>query len=112
MVRAVPQTTVECAHEAVILTAYCEARFPVGPSTFERLSVTGETYTELCIPFSPGWPSAEAARIAAQEHFNSYAEGRKGTLYWRVPPEIAVAKGHAYYMRLLISDKPQLQKAS
>ncbi len=98
------------AHEVVILLAYCESRWPVGTPTTRMLSVTGEKYTELGIPWCEGFATAEQARLAAQAAFDKYAEGKSGTLYWRVPPEIAYGakqKKFAYYLRLLISDKPQ-----
>lgn len=104
------QYTPESCHEAGILRAYCEGKFPVGPSTAMWQSVTGEPYIELCLAYPSGFDTAEAARIEAQSHFDRYAEGKSGTLYWRIAPEIAfsVPRGKfAYYMRLLISDKPR-----
>ena len=84
-------------------------------STVTFRSKTGEAYTE----FPPGhflgmedgnrFATAEAARLAAQSHFDDYARDKKGTLYWRIVPEIALqSRSHeyGYYMRLLISDKP------
>lgn len=101
--------TAECANEVVILLAYCESRFPVGKSTTGPHAITGERYIELTkLPFSAGWLSPEAARIAAQEAFEAYSKDKSGTLYWRVKPEVALETRHqaySYYMRLLISDK-------
>lgn len=104
------QYTPECAQEAIALREYCESKFPAGPSTTRWQSVTGEPYTELCVAYPSALESAEEARIAAQCHFDSYATGKSGTLYWRVPPEIALSsrrQRYAYYLRLLISDKPR-----
>ena len=104
------QYTAECAHEAVILRAYCESKFPVGPSTQKWQSVTGESYTELYASYPGGFDSAEIARLAAQSHFDGYSSGKLGTLYWRIVPEIALSvpkNKYAYYLRLLISDKPR-----
>lgn len=104
-----PTTTAECQEEADKLRAYCESKFPLGPSANSRYSVTGETFTELCIPWSDGLASAADARIAAQDHFDRHASGKAGTLYWRIVPEIARDKSgyrFAYYLRLLISSKP------
>lgn len=105
------QYTPECCREADILLAYCESRFPVGDPTTGPHAVTGERYTELTkLPYSAGYLTVEAARIAAQEAFDAYAKDKSGTLYWRIKPEIAMSRRHqsyAYYMRLLISDKPR-----
>lgn len=97
------------AHEAAILRSYCESRWPIGEPTVRMVSVTGEKYTELTCRWSEGSPTAKQAREAAQTEFDEYASGKVGTLYWRVPPEIAFGvkqRLFAYYMRLLISDKP------
>lgn len=59
------------------------------------------------------YPTPAVARQAAITVFNQYAEGKEGTLYWRVPPEIAYGEKQqkfAYYMRLLISSKPPITK--
>ncbi len=95
--------------EAAALRAYCESRFPMGPQSTRMHAPTGELHTELACPWHEGFETAEKAREAAQEHFDKYAEGRIGMLYWRVPPEIAYGakqRKYAYYLRLLISDKP------
>lgn len=113
--------TLACEAEAKRLRAYCEARFPVGAMTPSSLletstrhttkpwlSPTGEEFTELCQHWREGHPSAQAACEAAQHHFDQYAEGRTGTLYWRTVPEIAYSASHrkyGYYLRLLISNK-------
>ena len=95
--------------EAVILRKYCEKGWPIGKPTERMHAVTGETYTELTRPWSEGFETAAKAREAAQEHFDKYAVGKQGALYWRIAPEIAYGskqKLFSYYMRLLISDKP------
>lgn len=102
-----PQYTPESCHEAVILRAYCESKFPVGEPTASHKSVTGQNYSQFC---DSGYATAEAARLGAQECFDNYAVGKSGTLYWRIVPEIAQSKNgrnFAFYMRLLISDKPR-----
>ena len=106
------QFTAECAHEAVILRAYCESRFAVGESTKTWRSITGENYKELTArPFSDGFESPEAARVAAQQSFDDYSKDKSGIIYWRLTPEIALStrrQKYSYYMRLLISDKPRI----
>jgi hypothetical protein len=106
------QFTAECAHEAVILRAYCESRFTVGESTKTWRSLTGESYTQLtAMPFSEGFESAEIARLDAQRSFDEYSKDKSGILYWRIVPEIALStrrQKYSYYMRLLISDKPRI----
>lgn len=109
--QAEPEITLrirECADEAEAVRADCEARFPVGASTLRRLSVTGEPYVELAHQWADGYPTAAAAREAARAAFGKYAEGKEGTLYWRIQPDIAYGEKQrkfAYYMRLLISSK-------
>ncbi len=110
MARAVqgPQYTPECCREADILRAYCESKFPIGESTERYLSVTGQPYSQFCLG---GYWDAEAARLGAQGCFDEYATGKSGTLYWRIVPEIAYGPRnatYAFYMRLLISDKPRV----
>lgn len=100
-----------CDREAARVRSYCEGRFPVGPSSERRRSITGETFTELCVSWHDGFATIELAGEAAMASFQKHANGKSGTLYWRVPPEIAWGskqKKFAYYMRLLISDKPRI----
>jgi hypothetical protein len=109
MARAVecPQYTPESCQEAASLRSYCEGKFPVGAQTFTHKSITGQSYSQFSIG---GYLTAEEARVGAQECFDKYADGKSGTLYWRVAPEIAYHprhKAYAFYMRLLISDKPR-----
>lgn len=104
------QFTAECAHEAIILRAYCESRWPIGLESRRYFSCTGEPYIVLQ---GGGYnSSAESARMAAQKAFDKYAEGKSGTLYWRVVPEIGMHRNgyYVYYLRLLISEKPPIQE--
>lgn len=105
-------SSAECNRRAEIVRSYCESRFPVGESANRMKSVTGEKFAELAIAWPEGFESIEQAGEAAMLAFQKYAEGKSGTLYWRIPPEIAYGakqKKFAYYMRLLISDKPHAQ---
>ena len=113
--------------EASDLIAAIEARFPVGESTDGRLSVTGEAYVSIGEPSGalvsaiPGTVDEgqarelafdeETAYFSALSSFRDYAECRVGTLYWRIKPRLEWNDGRtrcAYYMRLLISDKPPI----
>lgn|ERR1700749_715945 len=101
--------TPESVREADILKAYCESCFPVGDPSFSYKSA--ESYRELHSVTKDRYSSAVIAREAARAHFNEYAKGKSGTLYWRVPPEIVYNSrkcGFVYYMRLLISNKPKV----
>lgn len=103
--------SVECQRQAAVVRSYCESRFPVGPHADRMRSVTGETFTELAHAWPEGYGSIEEAAVSAMAAFQKYAEGKSGTLYWRIPPEIAYGpkqKKFAYYMRLLISEKPPI----
>jgi len=112
--QAFPETvmrTEECDREAAILRSYCEAKFPIGEPTSTSKSVTGQNYRELCSLPSQTFISPKFARIAAESRFEGFSENKSGILYWRITPEIAWANrkhGFAYYMRLLISDKPRI----
>lgn len=106
---AIVSPLVACAQEAEALKAYCETGRTIGPKSTGMFSVTHEKHTELCCTWADSYPTPAQARGAAEDAFNKYAEGRTGTLYWRVIPEIAFdhkRRRYAYYMRLLISDKP------
>ncbi len=111
--RATPNTvliTAECQDEANKLRVYCESKFPVGPLSDRSVSVTGENFKEVGLYWREGLLSPAKAREAAQRHFDIYASGKSGTLYWRVAPEIALStarRAYAYYKRLHISDKPR-----
>jgi len=98
------------ATQAKDLQDYCEAKVVIGKSLASSLSVTGEPYVVLSMT---GAPSREDAVAAAKASFDAYlANSRPGSrLYWRITPEIGeeVSSGRtlwAFYMRLLISDKP------
>jgi hypothetical protein len=108
------------ARALMSLIDYIEGRFRCVemPSALLRTStahppgtaVTLEPFTQLT---STDWASSRDEVIAAaRAAFDAYAKDKVGTLYWRVPPEIAEGKdfatgqgGWRFYMRLLISDK-------
>lgn len=52
----------ECEDEMTALREYCEAKFPVGPSSDRRTSVTGEPYIELAHPWFHAYPVAALKR--------------------------------------------------
>lgn len=107
-------SSTECNRQAEVVRSYCESRFPLGERSNRMRSVTGETFTELCVSWPEGFGTIDQAAEAAMAAFQKYAEGKSGTLYWRVPPEIAWGakqKKFAYYMRLLISDKPRIEES-
>ena len=119
-----------------------ESQFEVGTSTNGPLAVTGEQYVVIGhqITGKPKFPGtvdegeshelgfdAESAYWLARKCFLKYAEGRRGMLYWRIPPKYEVythesydlntagnvipvgepqkAPSHRIYIRCLISDK-------
>lgn len=98
----------------------CEKGYAIGPAAVAYLSVTGETFTELC----GAHPQVEGGEIvylttlqeaydAALAAFKAYAIGKSGTLYWRVHPELSERDGKfAFYMRLLISDMPAIKPST
>jgi hypothetical protein len=104
------------------LRMYCEKRFPVGVPTNHARSVTGEEYVvigdevhhdELSRPgiIREGkerrlsFDQSEAVQIA-RASFDLYAKDKRGTLYWRISPQLEECAGeYAVYMRCLISDK-------
>lgn len=108
------------------LTSWIEDQFPVGASTGTPRSVTGEPYVVIGAQY-PGMPvipgtvdegqirelafDEETACYQARVCFSAYAQDRRGTLYWRVKPQLEFyGRRCALYMRCLISDKPaQLQ---
>jgi len=67
---------------------------------------TGDHYVVLETAL---FQSEEAALDAGMRLFSEYASGKKGTLYWRVRPELAQRhRVYKVYMRLVITDKPVL----
>lgn len=96
---------------------YVERRFAVGGVGDRGIAPTGEPYVQFgphlieegCdVPF---FPSLEATMVAARSYFDAYSRDRSGSVYWRILPEVACyPEGWRFYMRLLISDKPQLPK--
>lgn len=105
MIDVVVSTEDALALAALVL--HCNSNFPIGPAGDRPgTAPTGEPYTEL--PAKEWYPSREAALDAAKAAFDEYAEGKTGTLFWRVKPELGqdYKNGWKFYMRLLISDKP------
>lgn len=109
--------------------AYVRGRFPdqvemvydhAGKVSFTAhpvisLAATGEPYTELPIleHRTRALPkNIDDAVAQMRRAFDDYADGKCGTLYWRVKPEVEFYKGRGwmFYLRLLISDKPPLKK--
>lgn len=91
------------------LRAECERGFGVGGRGGKAVSPTGELYVELINPNMLHAANGQAVFDLAVETFRKYAEGRSGTLYWRVWPEIKnTPSGWEFYMRVLVSDKPAL----
>lgn len=107
------------------LVAEIGKRFLVGIPTNTYRSVTGEPYVvigsqaggapEIPGTVGEGWPhewafDEETACMQAGACFESYAEDRKGTLYWRSAPRLewdGKKDRCCVYMRGLISDKPE-----
>jgi hypothetical protein len=94
----------------IVLRADCETGRAIGSKYNPKHpgeAPTGEPYREI---YSKGWAISEAQAFEdARVAFHDYAKDRPGKLYWRVRPEIAEGKGGwKYYMRLLISEKPDL----
>lgn len=86
----------------------CEGGFVIGPCTNRPTSVTGEAYQEIV---TRGAPDEATAIEAGHNAFRAYAEGKSGSLYWRIEPEIAQRQdGWATYMRCLISDQPPISQ--
>ena len=110
--------------DAQTLTDVIEGRYPVGTPTEWHRSVTGEPYVSVGSQADgktsvPGTVDegkarevaldAETAYWSALSSFESYAEDRKGVLYWRVKPRLEWSDDKSrcmFYMRLLISDTP------
>lgn len=105
------------------LIDWIERQFPVGQSTDTARSVTGEPYVVIgaqadgmaVIPGTVDEGEArelafdeETACLMAAHCFRDYAEGRKGTLYWRNKPVLDQDEKSdrcVVYMRCLISDR-------
>jgi hypothetical protein len=104
--------TLEAAQALVELGSHIASRFPDASiydydPTDLRHSPTGERYTEIT---QKNFATIAGCIRAARDAFDAYAEGKSGTLYYRVMPELAGKSEYygpwAFYMRLLISDKP------
>jgi hypothetical protein len=106
----------ECDRQAVALRDYCESKFHVGQSSTGRYSVTGEEHIKLGCRGQDGFETPQEAHISAKSEFDKYTDGKTGTLYWRIYPEISGwllpgrerRRVYAYYLRFLISDKPKV----
>src|SRR5882724_5411491 len=97
------------------LRAECEQDFAIGPKTagpvdftigtvpYPEVTPTGEAFKQLGSPPVKVTQTDEATYEQALAAFRDYARDRKGTLYWRIYPEIERGR---FYMRLLISDRP------
>jgi|SRR5580658_7429111 hypothetical protein len=101
----------EAARALVELADHIEKRWPDAQKCDRYQAPTGETFTEIS---QTGFESPAACAKAARDAFDAYAEGKSGTLYYRSRPEMTTQpnklfqpnKLWAFYMRLLISDKP------
>jgi hypothetical protein len=119
---------------AAKLKEHCERGREVGKPTSGALSVTGEPYFVIGsqidgTPKEPGtidegqefeWAfDEETAFFQAWNCFERYAHGKSGKLYWRIGPDLeernirnltseGPKKLYQFYMRCLISDKPEI----
>lgn len=114
---------------AANLKARCEQGRKVGRPTSTWKSITGEPYFVIGnqaegIPSEPGtvdegqshvWAfDEETAYFQALNCFENYAHGKTGKLYWRIEPQLERHSRTKYpqkvifYMRCLISDKPEI----
>ncbi len=85
-----------------------ESRFTVVDGTPSSRSQTGERYREFVTLARVSLDETVANLIALAEAYAATKKG--GTLYWRVRPETIERRGLFYgYIRLLISDKPQIE---
>ena len=108
-----------------------ESRYPRGPNGDNRISATGEEYVECCsggvkgeFETTPMVGTTPKAAIEAWVYgIEKYAKDKRGTLYWRIVPEIdfydyEYASGFPpsrywkVYSRLLISDLPRIRPAT
>lgn len=123
-------------YDAGALKARIEAGRTIGAPTSTRLAVTGEPYVVVGsqddgIPSQPGtvdeglaseWGfDPETAFFMALNCFAAYARDKPGKIYWRVTPRLEEhtvnhltrekpVKRFRFYMRLLVSDKPETQQ--
>lgn len=118
--RDAPMNAEQALELSVALTGlrkYIDGRFPPGPESDGYLSPTGERF----VVFGPEivdegqrlqtYISLDAALTEARRHFDDYAKDRSGMTYWRTLPEATCyPDGWRFYMRLLISDQPPMQK--
>src|SRR5262245_26320789 len=99
--------------------AKIELRWPAHPDLGDNArSATGEEYVVITsggvckegasFKFFPTEAEAIDRWLAS---VLAYGEGKTGTLYYRVEPELAGdQEGYTVYSRLLISDRPQVQE--
>jgi hypothetical protein len=67
------------------------------------------TMEEYVVIKGDGLATAAEAIAALSAAIATYCDGKVGTLYWRVVPEIEMRDGAwKYYARLLVTDKPPL----
>jgi hypothetical protein len=109
------------------LRAYIASRFPIVAGFACAFANTGEPYVVLgheTVDMPIGLPGVvrdgyrcelafdeETAVMSALIAFQAYAEGKRGTVYLRVPiklesADIEGSARYVVYMRLLISDRP------
>lgn len=104
------------------IQSWVEAQFPCVEGLAGPHSQTGEAYVVIGmgpIGFTIVRESEAEAIEAAKEAFSAYAVWKRGVLYWRILPEMAVHRDgrrkpeaqFKVYMRLLISDRPVLERA-
>lgn len=94
-----------------------EASFVVYPVIGDNaISATGEEYAEVFTPLAD--TPEEAVAAWKDVAISGYAYDRKGTIYWRIRPEIDVGSRDTtfegqwkVYSRFLISDKPVIRAA-
>ncbi len=111
------------------LTEWIESQYLIGETTCGPLSVTGEKYVVLGpqhpddgMPSIPGTKDEgarcepatdeETAVMQLRNCFEQYREGRSGTLYWRIKPDLMWSEDEKLcivYARMLISDKPVMR---
>lgn len=109
------------------LIAYIENRLPSVEGLWTNLCQTGDSYVvigedvgtdgpDIINPKIPGtvqsgrvrksFPDEASALMGAKIHFDLYANGRNGILYWRSPPRLSSDENRWFvYLRLVISDK-------
>lgn len=103
------------------LQAYIEGRFPSVRGFPSARCPTDDLYVVLgtfratgagILPEGMeriGFTTPKEALSEAKKAFDFYADGKTGTLYWRMQPRIDEFRGlHRVYLRLVITDNPVL----